>query len=305
MERLKYLLCGIMLCALGCSSGSDEGDGGGGGGRPSSKTLKIMSFNVRYNSAADEGDTNWDVRRTAVLKMINTVQPDVVGIQEPRTVQREYLKNNLPAYAYLEVPGTGDGKGGNTGLLYRQDRFAKVDDGWFCLSPTPDVLSRCWDVGDTQWRTSVWVHLKEIATGKEFVFLSTHMPVRTNSSLPNEPYVQARINSANLNISKLKAIAGDKAMCFIVGDMNCSEADENGKAALRPYRTWMSAARDIAPAGEVPSFNNFGKGTQAPTRNLDHIYYRNATAVSFRTITDNFGVTYVSDHYPILLTTLF
>lgn len=303
MKKLKYLLYGIMLCALGCSSGSDEGNGGGG--NSGSKMLKIMSFNVRYNAAADEGDKNWEVRKSAIVKMVNTVRPDVIGIQEPRTAQREYLKNNLPAYGYLEVPGTGDGKGGNTCLMYRQDRFTKVADGWFCLSPTPEVLSRCWDVGDTQWRTSVWAHLQEVATGKEFYVLSTHMPVRTNANLSNEPYIQARINSANLNIEQMKSIAGSKGMCFIVGDMNCSEADENGKAALRPYRTWMSAGRDIAPLDEVPSFNNFGSGKQAATRNLDHIYYRNATAISFRTITDNYGVTYISDHYPILLTTLF
>ena len=28
-------------------------------------------------------------------------------------------------------------------------------------------------------------------------------------------------------------------------------------------------------------------------------------AMSFRTLTDNYGVKYVSDHYPILLTVLF
>ena len=66
------------------------------------------------------------------------------------------------------------------------------------------------------------------------------------------------------------------------------------------------AGRDIAPTGDAYSFNNFGKGTAAPSRNLDHIFYRNVTmAMSFRTLTDNYGVKYVSDHYPILLTVLF
>ena len=170
MKTLKYLLCGITMCALACSSSKNDGDGPGKG---ASNTLKVMSFNVRYNSANDEGDKNWEVRKAAVVKMINTVQPDVVGLQEPRTAQRTYLKTNLPNYAYMEVPGTGDGKGGNTCLIYRQDRFTLVDNGYFFLSPTPDEPSRCWDVGDSQWRTSVWVHLKEKETGKEFWFLST------------------------------------------------------------------------------------------------------------------------------------
>ena len=303
MKKLKYLLCGITMCALACSSSKDDGDGPGKG---ASNTLKVMSFNVRYNSANDEGDKNWEVRKAAVVKMINTVQPDVVGLQEPRTAQRTFLKNNLPNYAYMEVPGTGDGKGGNTCLIYRQDRFALVDNGYFFLSPTPDEPSRCWDVGDTQWRTSVWVHLKEKETGKEFWFLSTHMPVRTNSSFPNEPYIQARINSANLNVERMKKLAGESGMCFIVGDMNCAEANDDGKKALKPYRDWMKVGRDIAPAGDAYSFNNFGSGTAAPTRNLDHIFHRNTKmAVSFRTLTDNYGVTYVSDHYPIVCTFVF
>ena len=109
MKTLKYLLCGITMCALACSSSKDDGPGPDKG---ESNTLKIMSFNVRCITDKDEGDTHWDMRKAAVVKMINTVKPDVVGLQEPRTVQRTYLKNNLPNYGYLEVPGTGDGKGG-------------------------------------------------------------------------------------------------------------------------------------------------------------------------------------------------
>ena len=48
MKKLKYLLCGITMCALACSSSKDDGDGPGKG---ASNTLKVMSFNVRYNSA--------------------------------------------------------------------------------------------------------------------------------------------------------------------------------------------------------------------------------------------------------------
>ena len=81
------------------------------------------------------------------------------------------------------------------------------------------------------------------------------MPVRTNSSYPNEPYIQARINSANLNVERMKKIAGESAMCFIVGDMNCSEkaadgsANADGVRALKPYRDWIESGRDIAPTG--------------------------------------------------------
>ena len=118
--------------------------------------------------------------------------------------------------------------------------------------------------------------------------------------------ISAREKSAKLNVSKMKELAGENAMLFITGDMNCSYAtDDASREALTPYYQWMSAARDIAPAGDAYSFNNYGSGTATPKRNLDHIFYRNGIAVSFRTITDNYGVPYISDHYPILLTTIF
>ena len=83
-----------------------------------------------------------------------------------------------------------------------------------------------------------------------------------------------------------------------------SRREARSSHALRIGR--MKSGRDIAPTGDAYSFNNFGKGTAAPSRNLDHIFYRNTKmAVSFRTLTDNYGVKYVSDHYPILLTVLF
>ena len=104
MKTLKYLLCGITMCALACSSSKDDGPGPDKG---ESNTLKIMSFNVRYNSANDEGDTNWEVRKAAVVKMINTVQPDVVGLQEPRTEQRTYLKTTCRTTAIWRFPEQG------------------------------------------------------------------------------------------------------------------------------------------------------------------------------------------------------
>lgn len=295
MNKLKYLLYGIVLSALGCSSSSDDGVAPGDGG--SSNTLKVMSFNIRCVTSSDTGDQAWDVRKAGCIKMITSIQPDVIGMQEPRTAQRTYLKENLSDYEMLETPGTGTSKGGNSVLLYRKSRFTCLDWGYYFLSDTPDVPSVAWEAA--QWHTTVWAHLKEVGSGKDFWFFTTHMPAYASN-------VSARVKSANLNVAKMKELAGEDATVFITGDMNCSyAADDASREALTPYYQWMSAARDIAPAGDAYSFNNYGSGTATPKRNLDHIFYRDATAVSFRTITDNYGVPYISDHYPILLTALF
>ena len=116
--------------------------------------LKIMSFNVRYNSPKDLGENSWDARKGAVVNLIKQMSPDVVGLQEPRTIQRTYIKESLPEYAYMEAPGTGDGRGGNVGLIYRSDKFEKVDGGWFYLGPTPDIPSPAFDAPDSTWRVT-------------------------------------------------------------------------------------------------------------------------------------------------------
>ena len=158
MNKLKYLLYGIVLSALGCSSSSDDA-----GTEGSSNTLKVMSFNIRCVTSSDTGDKAWDVRKTGCVKMITGIRPDVIGMQEPRTPQRTYLKENLSDYEMLETPGTGTSKGGNSVLLYRKSRFTCLDWGYYFLSDTPDVPSVAWEA--TQWHTTVWAHLKEVSSG--------------------------------------------------------------------------------------------------------------------------------------------
>ena len=65
MKKLKYLLCGITMCALACSSSKDDGGDDSG----SSNSLKVMSFNVRCVTASDTGDKAWDVRKGPCVKM--------------------------------------------------------------------------------------------------------------------------------------------------------------------------------------------------------------------------------------------
>lgn len=297
MYKLSRLAAIVMLIALV------------GGGKLYADELKIMSFNVRYNSTKDTASNSWEARKGSVVHLIEQTAPDVVGLQEPRTAQREYLKNSLKKYAYVETPGTGDGRGGNTCLIYRKDKFKKIDSGWFFLGPTPDKPSPSFDAPDTVWRVSVWVKLKDKKSGKQFTLISTHLPVRTKPELAAEPYVESRYHSSQLNVARLKKMAGEEGTCFVVGDMNCSlqnidgTLNYDGIRALAPYAEWMHDARKLDKHPDIYSFNGFGRGKNGPHRRIDHIFYRNAQPVKFETITEPVdGITYVSDHYPIMLT---
>lgn len=294
---MKKVLVLVMLFSILCAE------------RISAEELRIMSFNVRYNTPKDLGENSWDARKEAVVNLIKQMSPDVVGLQEPRTIQRAYIKESLPEYAYMEAPGTGDGRGGNVGLIYRSDKFEKVDGGWFYLGPTPDIPSPAFDAPDSTWRVTIWAKLRDKKSGKEFTALSTHLPVRTKPHLAAEPYVKSRFHASQLNVKRLKDVAGEDGTCFIVGDMNCSlqQADGSinydGVKALSPYHEWMEDARKFDEHPEINSFNAFGRGEDSPHRKIDQIYYRNAQPISFVTITEPVdGFKYVSDHYPLMLT---
>jgi metal-dependent hydrolase len=294
---MKKVLVLVMLFSILCAE------------RISAEELRIMSFNVRYNTPKDLGENSWDARKGAVVNLIKQMSPDVVGLQEPRTIQRAYIKESLPEYAYMEAPGTGDGRGGNVGLIYRSDKFEKVDGGWFYLGPTPDIPSPAFDAPDSTWRVTIWAKLRDKKSGKEFTALSTHLPVRTKPHLAAEPYVKSRFHASQLNVKRLKDVAGEDGTCFIVGDMNCSlqQADGSinydGVKALSPYHEWMEDARKFDEHPEINSFNAFGRGEDSPHRKIDQIYYRNAQPISFVTITEPVdGFKYVSDHYPLMFT---
>ncbi|MBO6759847.1 MAG: hypothetical protein JJ909_02590, partial [Roseivirga sp.] len=46
------------------------------------------------------------------------------------------------------------------------------------------------------------------------------------------------------------------------------------------------------------SFNAFGRWYL--NRNIDFIFFKNANALSYKAVVKDYGVPYISDHYPII-----
>ncbi|WP_295728851.1 endonuclease/exonuclease/phosphatase family protein [uncultured Muribaculum sp.] len=303
MMKAKYLLPLSLFFVSATACGSDDDDAVASSSEVPGTPMKVMSYNIRYSNTIDLGDTSWDARRQPSIDMIRDENPDIIGLQEPRPDQREDLVAGLgDVYTlYCAVDnGVADNRTGHTAIMYRTDRFTVLDKGHFWLSPTPDEESRpAWGAEDTQFRTTVWLHLYDNVAKKELYFFNTHLPYKSAD-------ITARTESVKLNVSRMKEKAGRSMPVFITGDMNCSyySTDER-RVSLEPYHEWMWAARDEAVNlnPESYSFNGFGDGTPAPRWNLDHIFYRKVTPLEFKVVdSDKYGVKYVSDHYPITLT---
>lgn len=271
-------------------------------GGSADKTLKVMSFNIRFDTPLDSGEQAWSARQKPIRAMLDDARPDVIGMQEPRLNMLEATYALLPEYTHFKIEARDsitDPMTGNILIFYRTDRFEAVDSGYFWLSATPEQPSRPWDSTDTHYRCALWMLLRDRSTGSSFYFCTTHFPYK---KAPVDTEVRARC--AALIVERMKEIAGRTAPVFVTGDMNASDVPEDPRhTSLDPFFKGMKSARHEASiSNSRSSFNGFGrKFKNIRGKNLDHIFYLNATPLCFETLdSPNYGVKYISDHYPIL-----
>ena len=104
--------------------------------------LRVMSFNVRYATAAD-GDNAWTKRTDLFFATIAAYAPDLIGFQEVVAVQHDALTARLTDYAFSGVArDDGQRKGEWSCIGYRKARFTAVAEGNFWGSSLISVGSR-------------------------------------------------------------------------------------------------------------------------------------------------------------------
>lgn len=255
-----------------------------------SKTLKVMSYNIRVGKAKDN-DNSWQYRQRASIEMIEDIAPDVFGLQECLDFQRAYLEENLPDYAGVGV-GRDDGSqaGEQMCIFYNKKNVKLVKWGTFWLSETPEVPSKSWDAAYP--RTATWALLKDTRNGKKFYFVNTHL---------DHKGAEARAKGLSLIVDRIKSINPEGYPMVLLGDFNVTPDDP----CLKSLVGSMNSARDTAPITDHQiTFNGWGNPDHdAP---IDYIYWKGFERASkFRVVTEEYGRKYVSDHYPIISTLVF
>ncbi|MGM9735890.1 MAG: endonuclease/exonuclease/phosphatase family protein [Candidatus Cryptobacteroides sp.] len=291
-----------------------------------SSVIKVMSSNLRYKSG-DVGDERWDARKFAWINMLSANQPDIVGLQELATegqyedleVITEYDRFKIMPGDYTgedtEVTLRGASYDGSVMLMWKKSRFDLVDKGYFWQGEKPfEPHDYPFGATDQHCRACVWVKLMHKATGCVCYAFNTHYPFDPEDKASdfdedgNKKYnVEPRLKISKEIISFMKEIVTeDEAAIFLTGDLNCSfedSSDRQGYRSLAPLSEYMWSARECAAYydGKV-SFNGFVDKERNPNSNIDHIFYRGAEAGDFITVTDDYGVKWVSDHYPVTCT---
>ena len=290
--KFNYILFLLLIvAALVSSCQSDEDPKYEPNGYEKVSYYKIISFNVRYSSAPEiDGDNRWELRRDASVKMVAKHKPLVMGLQEACSDQIDFLDLNLTGYKHIGV-GRDDGKraGEMMAIYYDTTRLTLLDSGTFWLSETPEKVSIGWDAACN--RTCTWGHFKVNDTGFEFLYFNTHLDHL--GSL-------ARKNSIKLIVAKMTELNPDNVPVFLSGDFNSTTDDpifDPLKASLKDARM-MSAISD-----KNITYNGFGKVTDNPDARkewvIDHIFFSGVNPLAFMVLNCNFGVPFISDHYPI------
>ena len=273
MRRFCILSLALVLLSLcGCRHEGDE--------------LKVISFNIRYNGWGDiDGENRWANRRDAVVRMIEEEQPAALGLQEALLDQLLYLDSCLPQYRRVGV-GRDDGKeaGEFMAIYYDTTRLELLSHRTRWLSETPDEPTKGWDAAC--YRTVTIAHFRDRRSGKEFQYLNTHL---------DHVGQTARAEGVKLIVNSLKESSiADDVPVVVGGDMNSTIED---KIFQSFFDVNLKAARELTKkTSHVDTYNAYGKEKSVL---IDHFFVRDVKVKQFRTLDGNYGVPYISDHYPI------
>lgn len=255
--------------------------------------LKVLTFNIRYGTAAD-GEDRWELRRERVCGVLERCDADVVGLQEALRFQIDEIRAALPEYGEVGV-GRDDGKkaGEYSAILYKEDRLRVDEEGTFWFSDTPEVPgSKSW--GNQIPRICTWARFVEKETGRAFYVFNVHLD---HASQPS------RERSAE---ALLRAIARRKNPdpAVVTGDFNAGEDNPAVLAMARAAegsseRALADTYRAVRPEDrDAGTFHGFS-GRAGRTK-IDYVFVSPPIeTIDAEIIRDHEGGRYPSDHFPV------
>lgn len=254
--------------------------------------LNVMSFNIRYSTAADSLNA-WDYRKDFAASQVAFHDVDLLGIQEALASQVRDLQDRLKSHAYVGV-GRDDGKekGEFSAIFYNKDRLELLKSETFWLSETPAVAgSKSWDAAIT--RVVTWARFRDKQTKKEFYHFNTHF---------DHIGREARRRSATLLLEKINEIAG-KMPVVVTGDFNARPQDEPIRVltnAENPMRLTDSKELSETPHyGPGGTFTGF-RSKEMDSLPIDYVFVKNQVKVKkHATLSQSIDGRYSSDHYPV------
>ena len=241
--------------------------------------LKVVSFNIR---CCDDKDGHTISERAPRLHAaVAPVRPDVIGLQEYRPRWREHIVQYFGAEYAMYNKYRSRMKPESGPILWKRDKFACEDKGYFWLSDTPEKESRGWDERYNCHRICEWVILREKKTGAKFTFMNTHFGFGDKGQVASAQLIYAY----SRRISDLPT--------FVTGDFNM-RPDAPGYARMTEFFTDVNA---VTRKDMSLTYHGYHPEKHADAH-IDYCFVNEKVKpVDQKTITAMFDGKYPSDHY--------
>lgn len=250
--------------------------------------LRVMTFNIRLNTAGDE-ENAWPHRKDMAASMIRFNLADVVGLQEALKDQIDDLQARLPEHGWIGV-GRADGEEGGeySPIFYRTSRLELLDQDTFWLSETPTVPgSKSWDAAIE--RVATWGIFRDRSSGEEVFILNTHF---------DHMGAESRLHSAKLIVDRLPALAGDRPV-VVMGDFNTT--DETAPYEVLTSGPLRDAMRISEHGHHGPTSTWNGFDAIVPDVRIDYIFVDEGfRVIQHGILSDRWDGRFPSDHLPVL-----
>ncbi len=252
--------------------------------------IRIVSYNVLSELFGDRLSVSG--RDKVVGDFINSVLPDVVGLQEMSTNWYSSLGKLIDdKYVFINQLN-GLGQTNNTGLAYNKEKVELLQ-------------SRCeiFSVGDKDIRLMNWGYFEQIESGERFIVMNTHW----NTSVSTEPKNEFRLIHAGEMGARVAELAYDfECPVIVTGDYNtgCDSEEFKLYEGLAKVKDAQTNADERVNA-EYATLHEVGAEPQKDSAPIDHITY---TAGVRALYFENFiTLPYInaSDHTPILCDFIF
>jgi endonuclease/exonuclease/phosphatase family metal-dependent hydrolase len=284
--------CTEEVCKAKCSCYSDEVLGKVDDGF----IYNLMSFNISTLASESNPVNNWESRKEAVVSFINNSRAHIIGLQEVRKSQFDYINNNLSdKYVAVYFPREGGDNPEGLAIVLDATVFNIVSDDRYWLSDTPDVQSKGW--GESYYRIALVLVLENKLNGEFVKTINTHGPLE---------------DVANTNAYKLimdRSVNENDPFVFLCGDFNATE----GAIGYVPVADELQDCRvtaDESPNRGHITYQGWGSYVdgETPEHIIDFCFVSKGDDVdvlSYCVRTDKWGAdNMLSDHYAIQTTVL-
>lgn len=244
-------------------------------------SLRIMSYNLLADTPGFEGSPAY-LRASGVCNILNTLKPDVAGLQE---VGRNWFfsLNQGTTYSFIS-PVKTTLFGTMTAIIYNKETVILEDSGEYVFPETYNGKLRC----------AVWGLFKEKQSDKKFLVINTHLSLKENGI--DSPLEQA----TNIIILANELKETFNCPLFFVGDFNSDKRSLYNTSSACIYETLCTVSADTV---NLSFEKGFGENKNFSSYSADHIFLKGEAEILRYIILSQPDFVELSDHYPIFIDT--